>query len=115
MPERPRSEPTGSKNAGDGLRPRFEIDVMIRTLREMLERSTWADWEAVACPVLIVRAERGIIEPQVVEQMRARRPGTNVVELPKARHDLHLDQPRAWRRALAAFLTEVDGQHRPQR
>ncbi len=30
-----------------------------------------------------------------------------MVVIPDAGHDLHLDQPRAWRRTLAGFLAEL--------
>jgi pimeloyl-ACP methyl ester carboxylesterase len=35
-------------------------------------------------------------------------PGHTIVEVSDAGHDLHLDQPLAWRRTLAGFLTELD-------
>jgi len=36
--------------------------------------------------------------------MVERLPGTRLVELPGAAHDLHLDRPADWRAALTAFL-----------
>jgi pimeloyl-ACP methyl ester carboxylesterase len=82
---------------------------MIGTLVEMQEGSSWADWEALACPVLIVRSGRGVIDAYVVDEMAARLPAAEVIELPEARHDLHLDRPQEWRQALTAFLASVDG------
>ncbi len=98
----------GLEEHADGWRPRFEVEVMTRTVAEMQEPASWADWEALSCPVLVVRAGRGIIEPQVVREMAARLPAAEVSEVPEARHDLHLDRPHEWRKALTDFLTSLD-------
>lgn len=103
----------GMEQRDDGLWPRFDVEVMAQTLAEMQDLSTWAEWQAVACPAVVVRAERGVIDSDVVEAMRAARPHTTVVELAGARHDLHLDQPLAWRDALEAFLATVQDPRRP--
>jgi pimeloyl-ACP methyl ester carboxylesterase len=94
----------GLEESADGWRPRFDVDVMVRTLEEMQNRPSWPDWESLRCPVLVVRAGHGVIEPEDVQEMAARLPSARVVELPDARHDLHLDRPREWRRALVQFL-----------
>ena len=98
----------GLEECADGWRPRFDIEVMTRTLAAMQEPSSWTDWEAITCPVLVVRAERGIIDPQAVSEMASRLPAAQVIELPDARHDLHLDRPQAWRDALTTFLDSSD-------
>lgn len=102
----------GMEKRDDGLWPRFDVDVMARTLEEMQEPSTWAEWQAVACPAMVVRAECGVLDPAIVERMRATRPDTTVIELADARHDLHLDRPRAWREALEGFLATVHDRRR---
>lgn len=99
----------GLEEHPDGWRPRFDVEVMARTLGEMQEPSSWADWEAISCPVLVVRAGRGIIEPQSATEMAARLPAAEIIQIPDARHDLHLDHPREWRTALTTFLNAMDG------
>lgn len=91
----------------DGLRPRFDADVMERTLREAVARELWAEWERIRCPTLVVRGAAGTLPPEVAREMAERLPSARVVELADAGHDLHLDQPDAWREALAGFLTEA--------
>lgn len=49
----------GLEQTADGWRPRFDIDVIERTLRAELSVPTWAEWEQVRCPTLVVRGERG--------------------------------------------------------
>jgi pimeloyl-ACP methyl ester carboxylesterase len=94
----------GLEQRDDGWWPRFEVDVMARTLREALAEPGWEDWECITCPVLVVRAGNGGVDAEVARDMVARLPGTALVELPDAAHDLHLDQPDEWRAALTRFL-----------
>ncbi len=97
----------GLERRDDGLRPRFDADVMERTLREAMARELWEEWERIRCPTLVVRGANGTLPMEVAREMAERLPGTRVVELADAGHDLHLDQPDAWREALAGFLTEA--------
>ena len=98
----------------DGLEPReggwwlrFDADVMERTLREAVALDLWGAWERIRCPTLVVRAGEGHILAEHAREMVERLPGTRLVELPGATHDLHLDRPGAWREALVGFLEEV--------
>jgi pimeloyl-ACP methyl ester carboxylesterase len=84
--------------------PRFDLDVMERTLRATVGRSYWAEWEQIECPTLVARAEHGVVPPDEAEAMAARRPGIRLVEIPGAGHDLHLDSPAEWRAAISDFL-----------
>jgi pimeloyl-ACP methyl ester carboxylesterase len=84
--------------------PRFDLDVMERTLRAAVGRSYWAEWERIECPTLVVRAEHGLVPADEAEAMAARRPDTRIVELSEAGHDLHLDSPAGWRAAVSDFL-----------
>lgn len=99
----------GLEQAADGWRPRFDIDVMVETLREAHIHSTWADWESVCCPVLVVRAGHGLLSPDRARGMLARLPRARIVELPGAQHDLHLDRPAEWRAVLSDFLATLSG------
>jgi pimeloyl-ACP methyl ester carboxylesterase len=84
--------------------PGFDVDVMARTLREAGRRSYWQEWDRIRCPVLVVRGANGTIPPAGAQAMVARLPQARHVELAGASHDLHLDQPAAWREAVSRFL-----------
>ncbi|MEW2067692.1 alpha/beta hydrolase [Streptomyces sp. NPDC007346] len=91
-----------------GLHPRVDRDVMVATVQENAERDYWDAWDQVRCPVLVVRAEKGMLEQQEADRMAERRPGTRIAVVPDAGHDAHLDDPAAVYGELAAFLAEVD-------
>jgi pimeloyl-ACP methyl ester carboxylesterase len=85
--------------------------VMVRTLREAVDRSHWAAWERVACPTLVVRAGVGShLPPTDAQAMVHRGRHATLVELRDAEHDLHLDRPAEWRAALTAFLDRLDAE-----
>ena len=42
----------GLEQTDDGWRPKFDISVMVETLREVSEPDTWTDWEAITCQTL---------------------------------------------------------------
>ncbi len=91
----------GLEKRDGGLWPRWDVEVMGRTIRQAFGRDYWEEWEAIRCPTLAVRAE---VPKSEFEQMAARLPRLRIVELDGAKHDLHLDRPREWRRALMDFL-----------
>jgi pimeloyl-ACP methyl ester carboxylesterase/RimJ/RimL family protein N-acetyltransferase len=91
-----------------GLRPRFDVAVLGRMLREAISRDHWREWERIRCPVLVVRAEHGTLEPAQINAMAERLPRARCVEIPGAGHDLHLECPEAWREAVIEFLESVD-------
>ena len=91
----------GLEERHGGLWPRWDVEVMTRTIRQAFGRDYWEEWEAIRCPTLAVRAE---VPKSEFEQMAARLPRLRIVELDGAKHDLHLDRPREWRRALIDFL-----------
>jgi pimeloyl-ACP methyl ester carboxylesterase len=84
--------------------PRFELDVMVRALREATDRSYWQEWDQIRCPTLVVRAERGDVAPADARSMVSRLPDARLAELSGAGHDLHLDRPDDWRAAVGGFL-----------
>ena len=88
----------------DGLWPRWDIDVMLRTMAPVFEREYWPDWESLPHPTLLVLGQTGSIDPGRVDRMLAERPTTRRVSIAGAGHDVHLDQPRAWLHALDEFL-----------
>ena len=54
----------------------------------------WAIWDAVRCPVLVLRgAESEVLPPETVEEMRRRKPNIKVVEFPGVGHVPALASP----------------------
>ena len=98
----------GLEHRDGGWWPRFDIDVLLATLVEAQSRSYWRTWERVACPALVVRGRRGSLPRADAEAMLARGHDVTLAEIAGAKHDLHLDRPRDWRRALSGFLDSLD-------
>ncbi|MBT2380395.1 hydrolase [Streptomyces sp. CB00316] len=90
-----------------GLHPRVDRDVMVASVQENAHRDYWDAWDEVRCPVLVVRAGKGMLKQQEADRMAERRPGTRIVVVPDAGHDVHLDAPGAVFGEVAAFLAEV--------
>ncbi|MFD3971918.1 alpha/beta fold hydrolase [Streptomyces cyaneofuscatus] len=91
-----------------GLHPRVDRDVMVATVQENAQRDFWDAWDEVRCPVLVVRAGKGMLKQREADRMAERRPGTRIAVVPEAGHDVHLDDPGAVFGDMAAFLAEVD-------
>lgn len=67
----------------------------------------WPMWEAIACPILIVRgSETDILSPAVVERMLQSNRRASVVEVPRARHMVYEDNPGDFIRAVQRWLAE---------
>jgi pimeloyl-ACP methyl ester carboxylesterase len=94
----------GFEQRADGLWPRWDLEVMIRTMVPVFEREYWAEWESLPQPTLLVLGQTGNIDPIRVDRMLRVRPATRRVMIERAGHDLHLEQPRAWFHALDEFL-----------
>jgi pimeloyl-ACP methyl ester carboxylesterase len=89
------------------LWPRFETEVMVRTLREGTEHDYWDEWEWIRCPTLVVKAQDGFFPGDTLQRMAERLPGAEFAKIPGAKHDLHLDRPAAWRSAVTRFLSAL--------
>jgi pimeloyl-ACP methyl ester carboxylesterase len=100
----------GMEQRDGGWWPRFDVEVMVRTLREATSRSYWEQWERIACPTLVVRAGKGQIRPADAQAMVERGRQVRVVEAVGAEHDVHLDRPAEWRAAVCEFLDGLDSQ-----
>lgn len=88
----------------DGLYPRFDADVMVRTICEVAV-PRWAEWESVSAHTIAVYADRGLFtEAQNAEFVRRGRNVTRV-DLTNASHDAHLDASEQWFTVLREFLT----------
>jgi pimeloyl-ACP methyl ester carboxylesterase len=98
----------GLEHRDGGWWPRFDIDVMVRTLREATRQDYWDEWERIRCPTLVIRAGAGTLSAEDAQAMLHRLPSGRLVELPGAVHDLHLDQPAQWREAVMEFVVTLD-------
>jgi len=94
----------GFEQRADGLWPRWDLEVMIRTMEPVFERECWHEWESLPHPTLIVLGHSGSIDSMRIDRMLKVRPATRRVMIERAGHDLHLEQPRAWFHALDEFL-----------
>ena len=93
----------GLEERGGAWWPRFECQIVLDALAEVTGRSFWDEWESIRVPTLLVRGELGWLEGPVAERMQTHR-STQLLELPGAGHDVHLEQPEAWSAAVVAFL-----------
>jgi pimeloyl-ACP methyl ester carboxylesterase len=94
---------SGLETTADGLRPRFDVDVVVASLDEIATNSYWEDWSRVRTPSLVVRAENGVLR-EVALRMVEMQPYAHLVEIAQAKHDLHLDKPTEWRKAVETFF-----------
>jgi pimeloyl-ACP methyl ester carboxylesterase len=98
----------GLEQRDGGWWPRFDVEVMVRTLHEADSRSYWDEFERIACPTLVVRAGAGFLPPADARAMARRGQRAHVLDLAGAKHDLHLDRPDEWCAALSEFLDALD-------
>lgn len=94
----------GLERRDDGWWPRFDPQVMTRTLREAESGEYWQEWERIRCPTLVVRGGKGTLTAAAAQRMVESLPGARLVEISEAGHDVHLEQPAAWQQAVEEFL-----------
>ena len=63
----------------------------------------WDEWRQIQAPTLIVRGEHGDLLEEEAADMAGALPVAELVTLPGG-HDVHLDEPEAWRAAVEGFL-----------
>ncbi|NUU25410.1 MAG: alpha/beta hydrolase [Streptomycetaceae bacterium] len=70
--------------------------------------SWWRDWEAGGQPALVVRGgDSDVVTRDQAFAMAARRPGTEVVEIPGGGHDFYLTHPAQFGTAVRGFLDRL--------
>lgn len=74
--DRGRAWADGLTEEVDGWRPRFVPELMVESVREASTTPFWADWSAVRCPTLLVRAGRGVVGADQAQRMLDRLPGS---------------------------------------
>jgi pimeloyl-ACP methyl ester carboxylesterase len=95
----------GLEQREDGWCPRWDLDLMTRSLREgFVGRDYWTEWEAIQCPTLAVRT---LVGEEEHREMAQRLPHAQLVALGHSNHDMHLYEPDQWRRALTDFLDSI--------
>lgn len=87
----------------EGLRRRFDADVMQRTITAVHE-PRWAEWEQLIVSTLAVFAENGMFSAEQKAELIRRRPGTLRADISGASHDVHLDSFDSWMNCLRDFL-----------
>jgi esterase len=96
------------------LRPRpdgtltFKYDDALRERGAIFDRATaelWAAWEAVSCPILLVRGdESDILAVEVAQRMLASNPRARLVGVPDCGHSITLDNPQGLLDVLSPWL-----------
>ena len=84
-----------------------------RALREAARSGTWHDpidlwplWQAIACPVLLVRgADSDVLSAETAKRMLDENPAARIAEVAGAGHTVPGDQPVAFRAVLDEFLS----------
>lgn len=90
---------------GDGLAPRFDADIMERTIAAVHE-PRWTEWEALEVPTLAVFASDGMFSGAEMDELIRRRPVTDRTDLDGGSHDAHLDAFDEWVTVLRAWLLD---------
>ncbi len=87
----------------EGLRPRFDADIMERAIAAVHE-PRWVEWEALEAPTLAVFAENGMFSEADKGELIRRRAATDRVDLAAGSHDAHLDAFDEWVGVLRSWL-----------
>lgn len=87
-----------------GLMPRFDADIMQRTL-EAVHESRWPEWESLQVPTLAIFASRSMFSTSDKDELVRRRPSTVRVDLSGGSHDAHLDAFDEWIDVLTRWLS----------
>ncbi|RDG38502.1 alpha/beta fold hydrolase [Streptomyces corynorhini] len=94
----------GLEERGGRWWPRFDRDVLVRSVAEAARHSFAHEWERVTCPTLLILAESSFISPSRVDELMRRRVPDMSVSVPGTRHDLHLERPGAVCDLISRFL-----------
>jgi len=87
----------------EGLRPRFDPDVMERAIRAVHE-PRWDEWESLRVPTVAVFGDNGMFTPEQKDELLRRRPETIRADISNASHDAHLDAFDEWAAVLREHL-----------
>lgn len=72
------------------------------------DHPTWVEWNAVACPTLLLKAQDGVTQDGTMEQMEQRNsPALPLVYATTPGHIIHDVEPALYRRHVGAFLQQL--------
>ncbi|MEU0603418.1 alpha/beta hydrolase [Streptomyces sp. NPDC006393] len=94
----------GLEERGGQWWPRFDREVMVRSVADAAQRSLAHEWGRITCPTLLILAQSSFISPARVDDLMRRRVPTVSVSIPGTRHDLHLEQPDIVHGLISPFL-----------
>ncbi|MFH9723296.1 alpha/beta fold hydrolase [Streptomyces sp. NPDC017254] len=100
----------GLEARADGFWPRFDPEVMVRSLAENATRAFWDEWAALSCPALAVLGQGeqgGIISGEEYAEMVRLRAGLHGASVPGTGHDVHLERPGTLHRLIVGFLRDI--------
>lgn len=97
----------GLEARGDGLWPRFDVDVLVRSLAAVHKAEAWTEWESLSQPTLLVFGSHGLIPGTEIDRMLQTHPRARRETLQGAGHDLHLEAADKWLGILKEFLAEA--------
>lgn len=92
------------ETAPDGLRPRFDADVMERTIAAV-HLPRWTEWASLDVPTLAVFAEGGMFSAEQRDELIRRCPASERADLGTGSHDAHLDAFEEWIRVARGWLS----------
>lgn len=95
------------KMTQEGLAPRFDADIMERTIAAVHE-SRWEEWENLEVPTLAIFARNGMFSTEDKDELIRRRPATQRVNLAGGSHDAHLDAFNEWVDVLRPWLLSAE-------
>lgn len=90
----------GLESRADGLWPRWEAGTLAACMSDLASRDFWAEWQSIGCPTLVVFGEDGMFASDHGQELLRRLPRASLVTVRGAGHDVHLDAPQDWTRAL---------------
>ncbi|WP_031089255.1 alpha/beta fold hydrolase [Streptomyces sp. NRRL WC-3549] len=94
----------GLEERGGQWWPRFDRDVLVRSVADAARHSFAHEWERVTCPTLLMLAQSSFLSPARVDELMRRRVPTLSVSVRGTRHDLHLERPDLAYGLIARFL-----------
>ncbi len=102
----------GLRDSPDGLRPTFDARIMVECITALASRNYWPQWRSIRCPTLIVFGRRGTFGDEHGAKLVEQAMNAELVTVPDAGHDLHLDTPDQLSSLILGFL---DGLEAPDR
>ncbi len=84
---------------------RFDKSAIINSLKEGRTKDRWQEWEQLSIPTLLIRGENSSDLPvSIYNEMLARNPLSQGVQIAGAGHWVHFDKPEIFIQALKNFL-----------